>query len=178
MQPNDDIDSLMERYQAGDEDAFDELYRQVAPKLLRFLHRRTRSEDRAEDLLQATFAKVHRSRASYDPSQGASRWLTAIARNTLYDDWRRREVRKEDLTSTGAVPEPILVNPSEALGSALTVRRAVALLPTKLREAIELTFWRGLTSAEAADEIGTSRSNVKVRAHRGYQILRASLAEQ
>ncbi len=177
MQANEDIDKLMERYQAGDESAFDELYRQVSPRLLRFLERRTYGADRAEDLLQATFAKVHRSRQSYDPRQGAARWLTTIARNTLYDDWRRREVRKEELTSTGAVPEPAPSNPSETLGAALSVRRAVALLPAKLREAIELTFWGGLTSAEAADEIGTSRSNVKVRAHRGYRILRTALAD-
>ena len=58
-------EELMERYVDGHADAFDALYRKLSPTLMGYLLRLTRNRARAEDLLQITFTKVHRARASY-----------------------------------------------------------------------------------------------------------------
>jgi RNA polymerase sigma-70 factor (ECF subfamily) len=76
------------------------------------------------------------------------------------------------------VPEPS-VEPSQArqltaLSQALS--RALAEIPARQREAVELIQLRGLSVAEAAVRVGVSRGAFKLRAHRGYRALRERLA--
>jgi len=60
-----ELGDLMARYCDGDTSAFRELYAAVAPRLLGYLVKMTRSRAVADDLLQQTFLKVHRARAAY-----------------------------------------------------------------------------------------------------------------
>src|SRR5262245_27346672 len=80
---------LMQRYQAGDADAFRELYAFVAPRLLGYLTKLARSRPVADDLLQQTFLKVHRARAAYVPGADPLPWFYAIAHRTFLDEARR-----------------------------------------------------------------------------------------
>ncbi len=57
--PTASLEELMEQYVDGHATAFEALYRQVSPRLLGYLLRLTRDRDRAEDLMQITFSKVH-----------------------------------------------------------------------------------------------------------------------
>ncbi len=165
----------MERYVDGDADAFDALYRQVTPKLLGYLLRLTRNRERAEDLLQITFSKVHRARESYLRGAPFLPWVLAIARRSFYDERRRAKARHEDLTYEGVLPEPrpqpeaVPNDVSEALEHALSE------LPEAYREAIQLTKLTGLSIAQAAEVLGTTETAVKLRVHRGYLQLRSVL---
>ena len=170
------VEQLMTRYLDGDRAAFSELYLELSPSLLRYLRRQTRDEERAQDLVQTIFVRVHDRREQYRRGVGARRWIMAIARNALRDDWRRRSVRKEELTADGDAPEALSSDPERQFGRNDFARRALAILPKKLRDAIELGLL-GLTTAEAADRLAISRSNVKSRAHRGYAMIRAQLGD-
>src|SRR5437773_11366495 len=79
---------FMRRYQAGDAHAFRELYALVAPRLLGYLVKMTRSRPVADDLLQQTFLKVHRARAAYVVGADPLPWLYAIAHRTFLDSIR------------------------------------------------------------------------------------------
>lgn len=168
-------EELMEQYVDGSAAAFDELYRRVSPKLFGYLLRLTRQRERAEDLLQITFAKVHRARGSYLRGAALLPWLLAIARRSFYDERRAARVRTEDLSQDGELPEPhreeqgIPADLSEAL------ERALDALPEQYREAIQLTKVTGLSVSEAADVLGTTPTAVKLRVHRGYNLLRKEL---
>src|SRR5690349_11155002 len=59
------LELLMAQYVDGNVESFEKLYHRVSPKLFGYLLRLTRNRERAEDLLQVTFTKVHRARASY-----------------------------------------------------------------------------------------------------------------
>ena len=74
------------------------------------------------------------------------------------------------------VPEPS-VDPAEPFSGSLSpeMERALAGLPRAQREAVELIHIEGLSAAEAAARAGVSAGALKVRAHRGYRALRASL---
>jgi RNA polymerase sigma-70 factor (ECF subfamily) len=63
------LEDLMEAYVNGNAAAFETLYERTSSRLFGYLLRLTRHHERAEDLLQTTFAKVHRARSSY------LRWL-------------------------------------------------------------------------------------------------------
>lgn len=169
------IEELMELYVDGSAEAFDELYRRVAPKLLGYLMRLTRHRERAEDLLQITFTKVHRARGSYIRGAPFLPWVLAIARRSFYDERRAAKSRQEELSKDGSLPEPRHENRELNNDVAAALERALDELPVKYREAIQLTKVTGLSVAEAAEVLGTSATAVKLRVHRGYNVLRKEL---
>ncbi len=174
----------MQRYQDGDAQAFRELYALVAPRLLGYLVKMTRSRATADDLLQQTFLKVHRARAAYVRGADPLPWMYAIAHRTFLDSHRhdKRSIVKpagEELPEIAAGltgesaerrDEP-RVDP-ELAKAALD---ALADLPTGQREAVVLTKLEGKSVAEAAQIAGTTTGAMKVRAHRGYEALRRLL---
>lgn len=171
----DSLEGLMVRYVAGDGQAFEDLYRELSPKLFGYLLRLTRQREQAEDLVQVTFSKVHRARDSYLKGAPLLPWILAIARRSFFDAKRRSKVRPEYLSNDGVMPEP---KPEEvALGTDVVeaLERAMRDLPQTYAEAIQLTKITGLSIAEAAEVLGTSNTAVKLRVHRGYKILRKNL---
>lgn len=169
------LEELMERYVDGDAAAFDVLYQRAAPKLFGYILRLTRNRERAEDLLQVTFAKVHRARGSYLRGAPVLPWFIAIARRSFLDERRSAKVRTEDLSADGTLPEPR--GDDEGLGNDVTeaLERALDSLPEAYREAIILTKITGLSLAEASEILGATPTALKLRVHRGYVQLRERL---
>ena len=62
-------EALMAAYVAGDRGAFDRLFSTLAPAVHGFFLRSFGSRAVADDLMQNTFLKLHRARASYEPSR-------------------------------------------------------------------------------------------------------------
>lgn len=171
------LEELMERYVDGDSGAFDLLYQRSSPKLFGYLLRLTRNRERAEDLLQVTFAKVHRARGSYLRGAPVLPWFIAIARRSFLDERRSAKVRTEDLSPDGTLPEP--KGEGGELGNDVTeaLERALGSLPEAYREAIVLTKITGLSLAEASEVLGATPTALKLRVHRGYAQLRERLEE-
>ena len=167
----------MERYVDGEAEAFEFLYRRVSPNLMGYLLRLTRNRERAEDLLQITFSKVHRARGSFLKGAPVLPWILAIARRSFLDERRSANVRTEDLSSDGSLPEP--QSEEHALPAELSDALEIALgrLPETYREAIVLTKITGLSVAEAASVLGATETAVKLRVHRGYNQLRKELEQ-
>ncbi len=59
--------------------------------------------------------------------------------------------------------------------NAAALRKALATLSDGQREVIELHWFEGFSFPEVAQIVGASLSAVKVRAHRGYKVLKAEL---
>jgi RNA polymerase sigma-70 factor (ECF subfamily) len=174
--PEPTLETLMGRYVDGDPAAFEQLYRRVAPKLLGHLVRLGRDQALAEDVLQTTFAKVHRARHTYTRGAPVVPWILVIARRTFLDERRSAAVRWELLSDDGTLPEanvpPVEVQDRELADD---IARAMEALPEHYRAAIELTKLSGLSGSEAARALETTKSAVKLRVHRGYKILRGLL---
>jgi RNA polymerase sigma-70 factor (ECF subfamily) len=170
----------MDRYSAGDDAAFADVYDFLAPRLLSSLSRRTRDRVRAEDLLQRTFMHIHRSRGTFIPGSDVLRWAYAISRRLTIDELRRRSrdpvdhaAPDSDSCSTVGLAEGELT----ARETATRLQRALAALPGTQREAFELVRFDGLSHEQAAAVLGTTVCAVKLRAHRAYEALRAALEE-
>lgn len=169
-------EAWMARYQAGDVRAFEALYRALAPPLFGYLLRLTRRRELAEDLVQITFAKVHRARFSYLQGAPVLPWLFAIGRRSFLDECRRRKTRPEDLSRDGTLPDPAPKDATEGDSDwSDALDQALNRLPVPYAEAIQLLKISGLSVAEAAEVLGTTPSAVKLRAHRGYVLLRKEL---
>jgi RNA polymerase sigma-70 factor (ECF subfamily) len=167
-------EALMAQFCAGDARAFDTRFSRHAAAVRRYLTRVTGSQAAADDLVQATFLSVVKARARFLPGARFKSWLYAIATNAARDAHRR--TRGETLTDDGAVPEGVTDEPTlRDPGLEKQVRLALAKLPDAQREAVVLHRFEGLSFAEIAEAAGVTESAVKVRAHRGYEALRALL---
>ena len=175
-------DRAMERYASGDDEAFGELYDELAPRLHRFALRWTRSRAAAEDAVQQTLLQMHAARDRFVRGGAVIPWAYAIARRLLIDLGRRRareELRDGDVRDPGepaAAPSPeeaLDLRRAEAEG-----RRDLAYLPVAWRDAFELVKFEGLSVAEAAAVLGVTRAMVKIRTHRATAALRAALARR
>jgi RNA polymerase sigma-70 factor (ECF subfamily) len=175
---------LMQRYQDGDARAFRELYALVAPRLLGYLVKMAHSRAVADDLLQQTFLKIHRARAAYVRDADPLPWMYAIAHRTFLDAVRadKRAIVRVAGDEVPEVPAGLTGESAERRDEprvdpelAKAALDALADLPTGQREAVVLTKLDGKSVAEAAEIAGTTVGAMKVRAHRGYERLRALL---
>lgn len=167
--------------QRGDAISYEKLLMELTPYLRGFVGRRLFDPTASEDVVQNVLISLHRARHTYRPERPFSPWIHAIARNSVIDFARQRTRRMQRETSleSDSVAEPAVdaVDPFEGrLPRALMA--ALAALPDKQREAVELIHIAGLSVAQAAERAGVTKSALKVRAHRGYRSMRANLDRQ
>ena len=169
--------SDMAAAQAGDSVAYAGLLRAIVPFLRMVIRRQHVPGDEVDDIVQDTLLSIHRVRHTYDPSRPLLPWLAAIAQRRAFDGRRRRarvdtlEVAAPELLET--FPDLSANNKIEANDEHSWLRRAVATLTPKQREAVELVKLRGLSVAEAASMSGQSQGAIKVNVHRALQALRS-----
>lgn len=170
-------EDLMQRFCAGDQRAFEELYDRLAPGVQGFLKPMVRDAATAEDLLQVTFLSVIRARDRYAPGSPVSAWVYAIAANAARDVLRRRARGLEELERTATGQADLAVDSVQGdPGLRRALEGALAELPSAQREAVVLHKVQGLSFEQIAQSLGTSATAVRIRAHRGYEKLRKLLA--
>jgi RNA polymerase sigma-70 factor (ECF subfamily) len=174
----------MSAYAAGDDGAFQALFRRLSPRLLAFFRRSVSDQALCEDLVQATFVRVHAARASYRSGAAVRPWLFTIAARVRIDEFRRLQ-RRDRLASDGDLERVRAENTtarSEALDEPLdasarqkTVRDAIDALPPDYRIVLHLHRFEGLSFPEIGAVVGCSAGAARVRAFRAYAILREQL---
>ncbi len=170
----------MARYSDGDTRAFVEVYDELATGLYQYLHKLTRNEAAAEDLLQQTFLRMHDARGRFTPGASVEPWAFSIARR-LFIDWYRqtRNVVAMGLFDDDVLPaaEPDAEAILHGYQLAERLERALQALPPQHREVFLLVREHGLSLAQAADVLGITQIAVKMRAHRAYEGLRGAFEE-
>lgn len=172
---------LLRRAAAGDRNAFGDIFERYQHTVYRFARAMTGSDEAADDVTQEVFVILMRDLARYSPERSAlSTYLYGVVRNVSRNRMRR-DRRLSPLTSvTDALDgRPSGPGPYERLLHAETteeVRRGLARLPSKLREAVILCDLHALSYAEASVVLGTSVAAVRSRLHRGRQLLRLRLS--
>jgi RNA polymerase sigma-70 factor (ECF subfamily) len=179
-----DVKDLMARYCDGDASAFRELYAEVSPRLYGYLLKMARERALADDLLQLTFLKIHRARAAYIRGADPLPWIYSIAHRTFLDETRRKKraiVRSSDDEQLPEISADLHGQTEDRRDDPVdpelvkTALDALAELPVQQRQAVVLTKLEGKSVAEAAEIAGTTVGAMKVRAHRGYELLRSLL---
>lgn len=179
--PQDDLSDLMRRSQDGDAASYARLLRLIAP-LVRAVGRRQGLQPAAtDDLAQDVMLTIHRVRHTYDPARPFLPWLIAIAHRRTIDLLRRDgRVRARELS----VPELLETFADESASDAVEdeeqraiLRAAIATLPPRQREALDLVKVREMSVAEAAARSGQSPGSIKVNVHRAIKSLRARMVK-
>jgi RNA polymerase sigma-70 factor (ECF subfamily) len=177
-------EDLMLAYAAGDEQAFRRLFAALAPSVHRFFLRSFRDRSMCDELLQTTFLRVHRGRASYQAGMPLRPWLFTIAAHVRRDELRRVFRLREDAgeEALAAAEEASARDGSDAERAVVEgdvaerVRAALDGLPESQRIVIQLHRFESMTFAEIASVLGTSEVAVRGRAFRAYAQLRKTLA--
>jgi RNA polymerase sigma factor (sigma-70 family) len=156
----------------SDRAAFEILFRTHVAAVHAYALRRS-DPATADDVVADTFLVCWRrfDRVPDDPLP----WLYAVARRCLAN--RLRAGRRE---RARAVSEsPLALDPTadayEQRSDARDVLAALAQLPSKEREALQLCAWEGLAPKDAARAAGCSAAAFRVRLHRGRRRLAAAL---
>lgn len=165
----------------GDREAFATLYRRRRPDVYRFALHMSGSHAAAEDVVQDVFVAVIHEAPWYEPGRSSVvAWLLGISRNHVRRaiERQRRDLSLNDermpAQTVDSDPVPALARQQEVAA----VRRLIAGLPIKYREAIVLCDLREMSYADAAGVLKCAVGTVRSRLHRGRAMLAARLRKQ
>ena len=168
----------------GDEAALASLYDRYSGMLFTMLLRILNDSGAAEEVLQDLFLQVWRGAGRFDASRGTlAAWLLimgrsrALSRLRVRRRWEVRERPEELYFQT--VPSPLDLE-DEVMRMQLNqrLREAIATLPVKQREAVELAYFEGMSQAEIAVRTGSPLGTVKSRVRCAMRALRELFADE
>lgn len=137
----------------------------------------------AESVLQAVYLKALEGKARFDGKAAFRTWLFAVIRKTAVDERRRQWLRGFGLLKyvEGAGGVASVESPDEAVFRSemqTLFRRALADLPKRQREVLQLVFYHDLSLAEAAKVMRVSLGSARTHYERGKRRLRQWLMEE
>jgi len=173
-------DHLMQRFQAGDQDAFTFLVHRHKQKIFRFILSKVKDTELASDLTQDVFVKLFRSADSYQPAGKFQSWLFRMAQNICIDAYRKtrgapilslRDKNEHDrsaiLMEELEAPMPDPEKETEYLDLCQFIEQAFDTLPEKQRAAVVLCQYYGMSYSEIAAIQQVPVGTVKSRIHNG-----------
>jgi RNA polymerase sigma-70 factor (ECF subfamily) len=157
---------------------YDETSNVIFGLALRVLNNRADAEEVVLDVYQQLWNSHH----TFDPERGTVwGWITTLTRSRAIDRLRSAGTRRGhefpmeagwERPSAGPLPEDESIFRQERE----RVQKALQLLAPEQREAIELSFFRGLTHVEVAEALGAPLGTIKTRIRVGMRRLRDVLA--
>lgn len=173
---------LIRRFQAGDKEAFGEIFEKYYDNVFDYLYRAVRCPATAEDLTQKTFIKLF---TQLENEKGKTREsagpLIITIMQSMPREHQRQKRHDEDIVKELSISPEIYARPSDAdyengvLRAAL--KRALVRLRPRLRQAAELFHIGGLTYDQIAKRLGISRAATYERVRRATKMLAEELAD-
>ncbi|WP_369436177.1 RNA polymerase sigma factor [Lysinibacillus fusiformis] len=160
---------------------FQQDYEMYSDAIFKYIYYLVGNKELAEDLTQETFYKAFQHFHTYRQESNVQTWLRKIARNLVYDHFRRKKilqfipfVQKERVRDETELPEEFLIKGEHF--SALF--QALFSIKLEYREAIVLRYLEERSVKETAELLEWSESKVKNNTARGLQALRKWLGEE
>jgi RNA polymerase sigma-70 factor (ECF subfamily) len=169
---------LQERIRAGDEGAFDSVFRSHYPHLVRMAESVVRERALAEEIAQDVMLELWRRRESLQVEQSIRAYLIRATRNRALNHIRHQRIVARE-AAFAALESPSSPSAEEdMLGVELerAVRDAVAGLSENCREVFRLSRESGLKYTEIATTLEISVKTVEKRMGQALSELRDRLA--
>ncbi len=180
---------LVARVRAGEEEAFEELFKRHRRRVALIASRFFRHREEIEEIVQESFTKAFFALPEFSNQQDGSfaSWLARIAFNTCYDELRRIKRRPESALSNVTEEEAAWLKErvradgaggydieSTAVARDLAEKLLSRLSPED-RLVLLMLDVEGMSVSDIAKTNKWSDSKVKVRAHRARESLRRVL---
>lgn len=148
----------------------EEIYKEHAKSVFRYLFSLSHDEDLTEELTQETFYRAVYSVDKYDGTCKMSVWLCQIAKHIWYQELEKRKKNKtEELTeyieSPGLSPEDSIVNNNDKL----SLYRAINRLDGPMKEVVYLRLTGEFSFAEIGEILGKSENWARTVFYRAKQ---------
>jgi RNA polymerase sigma-70 factor (ECF subfamily) len=169
---------LQERIRAGDEGAFDSVFRAHYAQLVRMAQSVVREAALAEEIAQEVMLELWRRRESLQVEQTFRAYLIRSTRNRALNHIRHQRIVAREAASAAADPRTSPSAEEEVLGVELerAVRDAINGLPENCREVFQLSREQGLKYVEIAATLEISVKTVEKRMGQALAELRERLA--
>lgn len=195
MQARHEEGRLLERLQAGDRNAVNDLASEYGGKIYQLAFRHLRNREDAEEVTQDVLFKVYRKAGTFRGDAALSSWIYRIAFNAAMSRLRtaryRQERAKPDVATGAAEGESATAaserqvadwsNMADERVLRTELRRrlfgAILALPAIYRGPVVLRDIQGMTTEEASAMLHVKDQTLKSRLHRGRLILRKQLAD-
>jgi len=171
--------------EGSDSDSFRALVEEHSPMVFRLAHRMTGNVSDAEDVVQETFLKAHRSLAGFDERARFGTWVYRIAVNAAIDVIRRRgrmtaarRISDDDPPVVETIPSTAPLPDRLAMSGQIQrdVTAALTRLSPRERAAFVLRHMEGMPIEKIAQILKIGPNAVKQTVFRAVQKLRRDLA--
>jgi RNA polymerase sigma-70 factor (ECF subfamily) len=173
---------IIERVQAGDQSAFEELVRTYRTQVAGVAFKIVGDYDDAKDITQMVFVKLYHNLRRYDPSKKFTTWLYRIATNASIDFVRKFKKQKfELLEENWGVSESPDASPDEELALKMLkefILKSADRLNPKQRTAFVLRDVEGLDIVEVARIMDMPQATVRWYLHRARAKLRSDIRKK
>ncbi len=153
----------------------DDIYREYALTVYKYLLTRTRSPDLAEELTQETFFRAIRSIERFDGSSSVTTWLCAIAKR-VHLAYIRKHPKHEDIDSL-SIADSTLEENAAGDEARLSLMRALHALAEPAREIVYLRVLGGFSFREIGNVLGMTENAARVTYFRSRLKLRKELED-
>lgn len=178
--PADPLDEgpLLARLRAGDESAFDVVFRTYYSSLVGLAESLLKSREQAEDLSQDVMLELWRRRESLVLTDSLRSYLLRAVRNRAFNELRRVKIakRKEPMVRGEEATPAVGMGRLEDEEVESAIATAIDALPAPVRETFVLSRQEGLKYAEIATRLGVSVKTVEARMGKALKELRDRLA--
>lgn len=163
---------------ARDRAAFEELFHYFAPRIKGYLLNTRLSSEQAEDIAQETMLKVWRKAHLFDAKKAsASTWIFTIARNLRVDTLRK--INKPELDPNDPMHTPTQDPQADELSEQAErdrlIYKALATLPDKQKQVVQLFFFHDDPHTEIARKLDIPLGTVKSRLRLAFGKIRKEL---
>ena len=165
--------SVVERARTGDRDAYEQLAREASQRLYPVAFRIVRDRDLADEALQRTLVAIWKELPKLREDDKFEAWSYRVLLRFCSDELRRhgrQTTRVTDVSAAGSSPDR-----QAEFADRDQLERAFSRLSADHRAVIVLTYYGGLTGAEAAAALNVAPGTVASRLHHALRHLRAFL---
>lgn len=169
--------ALVERAQAGDTAAFEQLYRLHSGRVHALCWRLCGGDTAlAEDLVQEAFVRAWNKLDMFEGRSAFGTWLHRLAANVALSDRRIRLRRVRAEAPYDEVAEREMAGPRGLVADlSEDLERAIGALPERARTVLVLYDIEGYAHAEIAELTGMAVGSSKAQLHRARQLVRDAL---
>ena len=172
---------LVLQAQAGNSEAFGQLYDAYMERIYRFVYFRVEDQQTAEDITSQVFLKAWSNLDRFQFSRTPYlAWLYTIAHNAVIDHYRTRKVTTalDDVQLSQPDHSEAVENDIDLTVEMRSVKSALQTLTDDQQRVLTLKFIEGMSNNEIARHLGKREGAIRALQMRGLQALAKQLEEK